>query len=154
MFCCIGKYKNRSFQDPVDTATFKTAVPFIPPVKSGKVIKVYDGDTITIATTLLTLPTVYRFQVRLAGIDTAEIHSSSEHLKTLAQQSQQKLASLVLDKRIVLENVCTEKYGRILADVYVMADTGTRIHVNQWMLEHGNAVKYDGGKKTWIDTVE
>jgi hypothetical protein len=35
----------------MDTAEAKP-IEFVPPVTGGKVIKVYDGDTITIATTL------------------------------------------------------------------------------------------------------
>ena len=44
-----------------------------------------------------------------------------------------------------------EKYGRLLADVYV-----DNIHVNQWMLDNKYAVPYDGGTKhrpsDWDDT--
>ena len=36
----------------------------------------------------------------------------------------------------------TEKYGRILADVY-LAD----LCLNDWLIEQRYAVKYDGGKK-------
>ena len=36
----------------------------------------------------------------------------------------------------------TEKYGRILADVYV-----DEIHINKWMLDNKHAVKYNGGTK-------
>jgi endonuclease YncB( thermonuclease family) len=42
-----------------------------------------------------------------------------------------------------LKNVSTEKYGRILADVYV-----DHVNINKWMLENKLAVPYDGGKKT------
>jgi endonuclease YncB( thermonuclease family) len=43
---------------------------------------------------------------------------------------------------IHLKNISTEKYGRILADVYL-----DDLHVNQWMLDNGLAVEYDGGTK-------
>ena len=33
----------------IDDIEYKDTTPFIPPVSEGKVIKVYDGDTITIA---------------------------------------------------------------------------------------------------------
>jgi endonuclease YncB( thermonuclease family) len=36
----------------------------------------------------------------------------------------------------------TEKYGRLLADVIY---DGT--NMNEWMINNGYAVKYDGGKK-------
>lgn len=51
-----------------DTVEFKFPVP------SGKVIKVYDGDTITIASKMpYDNSPLYRFHVRLNGIDTPEI---------------------------------------------------------------------------------
>jgi endonuclease YncB( thermonuclease family) len=49
---------------------------------------------------------------------------------------------LVLNKFVRLENIQSEKYGRILADVYI-AD----IHLNDLLLKERYAVKYDGGTK-------
>ena len=49
--------------------TWKNTVPFIPPIKNAVVIKVYDGDTITIACKLPfddNLSPIYRFNVRLS----------------------------------------------------------------------------------------
>jgi endonuclease YncB( thermonuclease family) len=43
---------------------------------------------------------------------------------------------------VKLTNIKTEKYGRILADVYL---DGT--HINQWMLDNKHAVQYNGGTK-------
>jgi endonuclease YncB( thermonuclease family) len=47
-----------------------------------------------------------------------------------------------MNQMVRLENVGIEKYGRLLADVY-LGD----LHVNQWMKEKGHAVEYHGGKK-------
>ena len=44
---------------------------------------------------------------------------------------------------MVLKNVSMEKYGRILADVYL-----GNLHLNQWMLDQKLAVEYDGGTKS------
>ena len=45
-----------------------------------------------------------------------------------------------------LKNVKNEKYGRVLADVY-LGD----LHVNQWLLDNKYAVQYSGGTKTnWV----
>ena len=56
MGCACSVNKN-SKSDPSECNISKdidytTAVPFVPPVDSGYVIKVYDGDTITIASKL------------------------------------------------------------------------------------------------------
>ena len=48
-----------------------------------------------------------------------------------------------MGKQILLKNVNTEKYGRILADIYL-----EDIHINKWMIEQNLAIEYDGGKKT------
>ena len=38
--------------DYLDTIDYKDTIPFIPPITTGKVIKVYDGDTLTLASKL------------------------------------------------------------------------------------------------------
>ena len=49
---------------------WKDCIPFVPPIAMGFVIKVYDGDTITIASKLPYPDSpLYRFSVRLNGID-------------------------------------------------------------------------------------
>jgi hypothetical protein len=34
----------------MENVTYKDTIPFIPPITEGKVVKVYEGDTITVAT--------------------------------------------------------------------------------------------------------
>lgn len=126
----------------VEHITWKTSTPYIPPVTQGMVIKVYDGDTITIATVLPHYDTVYRFSVRLLGIDTAEMKGGTFAEKESAIKARDALASKILGKMILLENVSLEKYGRILADVHY-----NDVHINKWMLDQGLAVAYDGGTK-------
>jgi hypothetical protein len=122
---------------------YKDTIGFVPPILVGKVIKVYDGDTITIASKLPnTENPVYRFSVRLNGIDSAEIKGKTASEKRLAIEARDKLHELIFGKMIHLKNISTEKYGRILADVYL-----DDLHVNQWMLDNGLAVPYDGGTK-------
>ena len=122
---------------------WKNTVPFVPPLGTGHVIKVYDGDTITIASALpYPNSPIYRFPVRLSGIDTPEMHGKNEDEKEAAKNAQQALEKLILHQDVVLKNVQTEKYGRLLAEVYI-----GDLHVNQHMLDKGFAVKYDGGTK-------
>jgi len=122
-------------------------VPFVPPVTSGKVIKVYDGDTITIASRLpFPNSPIYKFPVRLLGIDCPEIKGSTENEKNLAKSARDALSSKINGKTVMLKNVSTEKYGRLLAYVYLDSE-----NMNQWMLDNNYAVKYDGGTKTRPD---
>jgi endonuclease YncB( thermonuclease family) len=127
-------------------------VPFVPPITSGYVIKVYDGDTITIAGRLpYPESPLYRFSVRLLGIDSPEIKGKTEKEKEAAHKSQRALEGLVLNKTVLLREISTEKYGRILANVYLVTDT-EELLVNKWMLANGHAVPYDGKTKQPFDS--
>ena len=126
---------------------YADTVPFVPPVKQGIVIKVYDGDTITIASRLPIMPIdeqpIYRFSVRLNGIDTPEIKGKDADEKQCAQKAKEYVSNMVMGKLITLEDVKLEKYGRLLATV--LTDTGENL--NELMINCRFAVKYDGGTK-------
>ncbi len=130
---------------------WKDTIQFVPPIEKGTVIKVYDGDTITIASKLPYAESpLYRFQVRLNGIDCPEIKSKNNSEKECSLISKQELSNLILNKVITLKNVQTEKYGRILADVYL-----DELHLNKHMIDKRLAVAYDGGTKitpsNWLE---
>lgn len=138
MFSYCFKSKN-----PVIHVEYKDTTPFVPPVTNGKVIKVYDGDTITIASKLpIRNSPIYRFSVRLNGIDTPEMKTKDENEKEIAQKAKEHLSGLIMNKMVELKKVKTEKYGRLLAEVYYK-----NIHVNANMIVNRYAVKYDGGTK-------
>jgi endonuclease YncB( thermonuclease family) len=142
------KHMNKNL-DYLDKISYENTKPFVPPITSGKVVKVYDGDTITIASKLPnTEDPIYRFSIRLSGIDSPEIKGKTIKEKELAKKSRDSLANLIEGKIVTLKNISTEKYGRILADVFL-----DDLHVNVWMLQHNYAIKYDGGKKnsdSWV----
>ena len=122
---------------------YENTVPFVPPITVGKVIKVYDGDTITMISKLPhTEGPIYRFSVRMNGIDSPEIKGKTANEKELAKKSRDALSNIIMGKIVTLKNVSTEKYGRILADVYL-----GEICINEWMISNNYAVKYDGGTK-------
>ena len=137
-------YNSTEWLDNIDKKIdWKDTTQFVPPIEKGIVIKVYDGDTITIASKLpYTDSLLYRFSVRLNGIDCPEIKGNDEYEKQCAQIAKQELSNLIMNKIVTLKNVQTEKYGRILADVYI-----DDLHLNNYMLEKRLAVTYDGGTK-------
>ena len=146
LFCgCLFGSPETSYNPALNPVKLSTkSIPFIPPITEGQVINVYDGDTITIVSKLpYDASPLYRFSVRLAGIDCAEIKGKTERERELAQEAKFALQKLILNKVVVLKNVKNEKYGRVLADVY-LGD----LHVNQWLLDNKYAVQYSGGKKT------
>lgn len=124
---------------------WEDTVEFTFPITGGRVIKVYDADTITIASKLpYDASPMYRLSVRLNGIDTPEIKGKgvSDEEKESAKAARDFVSNLVFNKFVRLENIQSEKYGRILADVFV-----GDIHLNELLIKERYAVKYDGGTK-------
>lgn len=122
---------------------YNDCIPFVPPIKSGKVIKVYDGDTITIVSKLPYAESpMYKFNVRINGIDCPEIKSKCKEEKKVALLAKELVSSTLLGKIVKLENVTTEKYGRILADVIL-----EEYNIAQLLIDNKLAVEYTGGAK-------
>lgn len=130
---------------PPENISKKECEEFVMIVKAGRVIDVYDGDTITIASyvELNGEPRkLYKFSCRLNGIDTPEIKGGSPTEKECATIARDALRKLILGKVVTLFNHSKEKYGRVLADIY-----HDKIHLSEWMIEKRYAVPYDGGTK-------
>ena len=119
---------------------------FIPDITCGKVIKVYDGDTITIATRIAGVGAIDRFSVRFMGIDTPEIRTKNKEEKEVAKKARDFLKSKIMNKIVTLKDVDYDKYGRILAFPYL-----DDISLSDLMIKENFAVAYDGGKKTKVD---
>uniref|UniRef100_A0A6C0HI73 TNase-like domain-containing protein n=1 Tax=viral metagenome TaxID=1070528 RepID=A0A6C0HI73_9ZZZZ len=148
---CISNTSIAVQSDDFTNISYDNTVPFVPPVTYGKVIKVYDGDTITIAARLpYSKSAIYRIAVRLNGIDTPEIKGQTQKEKDLAKKIRDTLQTKLMNKIVQLKNTSSEKYGRLLADVYLDG-----VCINEWMVEQGYAVRYHGGTKIrpteWIE---
>ena len=100
-----------------------------------RVIDIYDGDTITVVIPLMT--SMYKFHIRLYGIDTPEIKSLVQQEKEKAIISRNRLIELCTNvatnlksrkevQQFLSENIYLiwinaykmDKYGRVLANVY------------------------------------
>ena len=53
-----------------------------------------------------------------------------------------QIKNKIYDKIVELKNVESEKYGRLLADIYLGDE-----NINEWLITQNFAVKYDGGTK-------
>lgn len=127
----------------MEKINYQDTIPFIPPITGGKVIKVYDGDTITIASKLpYEKSLIYRFSVRIKGIDCPEIRTHNLDEKEIAVIAKKFVEDKCLNKIVELKNLSTEKYGRILADVFI-----DNINISDELIKNRLAVPYDGGKK-------
>lgn len=137
---CISKRSKDVILLPEEISLGDTVV-FIPPIEQGRVIKVYDGDTITIATTLYD-STLYRFSVRLRGIDTPEIRTKDREEKIHALKVRNIMRNRLMNQIVTLSDVGYDKYGRILATVWL-----DNHNVCQWLIDSKMAVEYDGKTK-------
>lgn len=125
------------------TATISNTTPFIPQLNCGKVIKVHHGNTIIIAAkNPQPNAAIVRFTICLRGIESPQLKTVNPFEKHAAILSRDALNNLIFNKMVTLQNVSIERYGRIIADIYL-----NDIHVNQWMLDNHYVDKYTGGKQ-------
>ena len=118
-------------------------IKFIPKIKKCTVISVYDGDTVTIASKLpYKNSPLYRWSLRIYGIDCPEMKSHKENEKEIAKIAQKTLENKILNKTITLENLKYDKYGRLLATVFYDQE-----NIAQMMINKKLAVPYFGKKK-------
>ncbi len=106
----------------------------------GRVVRVADGDTITIQTAA-----GKQEKIRLFGID------APERGQAFGRKSQQTLAALVAGKEVVIEIEDEDRYGRLVGMVY-RGDT----NVNARMVEAGMAWVYRRymDDPQWLDLEE
>lgn len=108
-----------------------------------RIVRVYDGDTITV--TIEQWPPIVgeEIGVRINGIDTPEIRGECKREKELARQAREfVLAQLAAAQTVELRNIDRGKYFRVVADVYVDGE-----NLADRVLSAGLAYRYDGGKK-------
>ena len=117
-----------------------------------KCVKVYDGDTITVALEPFDSCGFYKFRTRLSGIDTPEIKTKNADEKSQGILARDFLRGLILGKIIKIKCGEFDKYGRLLADLYEMTDgVAAKNSINDQLIEKKYAYAYDGGaKRTWF----
>lgn len=152
--------ESEKFVPQVSLEMYEVAAPsalmFYPDIKEGYVCKVYDGDTIHVVSPMSVkycrchddtdpycghgyLRQYHKFKLRICGIDTPEIKSKDVG----AMASKHALSEKILGKIIQISVKKPDKYGRLLSQIYLDGED-----VGMWLVKHGYAVLYDGGKKT------
>ena len=126
--------------------------------KNCKILKVYDGDTLWIASTLFN-DKLYRFNIRMLGYDSPEMKPSlkneNRESEIIAAKSAKKyLEDLILNKIVNVRFHDFDKYGRPLCEIYTtisnkkcLFSTKEKVCVNDLMIENGHGYIYDGGTK-------
>ena len=92
----------------------------------GKVIRVADGDTLTI----LIEPIKLDMPVRLAGVDAPEKHMA------FGQASKQSLSDLAYGRQVLVEWNKKDKYGRIVGKVIIDGQDINIVQVQRGMAWH------------------
>jgi endonuclease YncB( thermonuclease family) len=121
---------------------YKETAVFIPPITKAYVIKVYDGDTFTIATSFPRDKHIYRFSVRIRGIDCPELRTKNSNEKYVALLAKNFVTAQIFNKYVILRNIAYDKYGRLLADIMI-----NKRNLATMLLKKNMAVSYDGGTK-------
>ena len=116
--------------------------------KIGKVVSVYDGDTIKIVFPLH--DKLFKWNCRLSRVDTPEIRTRNKLEKKYGYEVRDKLRDKILNKIIKIKCGEFDKYGRLLTEVILDNE-----NINQWLIDNDYAFEYDGGtKKSWGDYLE
>ena len=116
--------------------------------KICKIVDVYDGDTIR---GVFENNGVYnKWTIRMYGYDSPEIRPSRklpnrDEIKAKARESRDYLREKVLNKTVFLHCLDFDKYGRVLANVYI--DELGETSVNDHMVEMNYGYTYFGGTK-------
>lgn len=128
----------------IESCEYKNCTPYIPNISSAKVIKCYDGDTVTLG--MIMDNKRVRFNVRMLGYDCAEIRSHDEQEKQVANWAKEFIKEMIFGKIVnIVKNDGYDKYGRLLLELEYEG-----VNVNKIMLEKWG-VSYFGGHKDNVD---
>ena len=102
---------------------------------SALVLSVHDGDTIA-ASVNLGLDVSKKETIRLDGIDAPELPTPE------GERARAYLGNLLLYKDVVIVSHGREKYGRLLAVIWLGST-----NVNELLISKGYAKSYNGGRR-------
>ena len=110
---------------------------------------VHDPDTISVLFKYNNTD-IIKYNIRLSGIDAPELHSKNVYEKELCIKGTDYLKQLILHKMIKVKTYKTDKYGRMLGDLYTLDLYPNNIFINQDLIDKGYCREYNGdAKKEW-----
>lgn len=123
-----------------------------------RVLSVYDGDTLTIGYKYLNK--YFKSKIRMLGYDSPEMKPSKnsptrDEEKRKAVLAKEFIVELTKDKILWVEFKEFDKYGRPLANLYIinydlcfsLGCMSNKVSINQLMIQNGHGYIYDGGTK-------
>lgn len=123
----------------IEAAAFATENIY-PEIFTAKILRIYDGDTMTV--TIDDLPDVFgkEIPIRIYGIDTPEIKSSNKANAVIARDFVESMCPI--GSTVTLSNIRRDKYFRLDANVECKGkDVATEL------LKNNMAKPYFGGTK-------
>jgi micrococcal nuclease len=120
-------------------------------IYKAKLDRVVDGDTVD-ALIDVGFDIWFKKRIRFNGVDTWESRTRNLEEKALglkAKARTKELLEKVSSKSgyFRIKSYGLGKYGRVLADVFIMDKDGKQWNVNKTLITEGHAYVYDGGKK-------
>ena len=120
-------------------------------IYKAKLDRVVDGDTVD-ALIDVGFDIWFKKRIRFKGVDTWESRTRNLEEKALglkAKARTKELLEKVSSKSgyFRIKSYGLGKYGRVLADVFIMDKNGKQWNVNETLITEGHAYVYDGGKK-------
>ena len=117
----------------------------------AKLDRVVDGDTVD-ALIDVGFDIWFKKRIRFKGGDTWESRTRNLEEKALglkAKARTKELLEKVSSKSgyFRIKSYGLGKYGRVLADVFIMDKDGKQWNINKTLITEGHAYVYDGGKK-------
>ena len=108
-------------------------------------VDVYDGDTVKVCFAFS--GKFYKFPIRMLGYNSAEMKLPKtdpdyDAIKGKAIAARDYLRSLILGKVVFIQCFDYDKYGRILANVYLDHTLTEQVCVNQMMIANGHGKPY------------
>lgn len=133
----------------------------------AQVVKVYDGDTITIVFRTGFDQPYFEYSVRMFGYDSPELKplkdkdytnsrfTSREDEIEQAKSARDYLANMILEKPVIAEVIPDDdKYGRLLCRIFACATTDDPVsfddftlNISDTMISAGHGYSYAGGTK-------
>jgi micrococcal nuclease len=103
---------------------------------SATVVKVYDGDTITVDIDLGFGIVLRKQKIRLYGVNTPEVRGEE---KELGKKVRDLLREKILGETIIVKTIKDKKgkYGRWLGTIFHKEE-----NINDWLLNEGHALPF------------
>jgi endonuclease YncB( thermonuclease family) len=148
----FSKTQKNIMDEELEKANWYNTDPYVPNINYGRIIKVYDGDSVTLVGRSHEKGEIYRYTLRLSGINAPELRTKDANEKQAAIMVRDVLKEKILNKYVYLSDISLDKYGRILCTIQCEGKC-----INSWLIFKKYVVPYDGGKKNnpenWLEYI-